>query len=556
MSSKVKKITVKIKDKEFQIDYTSDYNLLRNNITTILEKEYKKKLINKNSLFRLYYFDEDNDKLYIKSVEDYTYFTNISSEIFLEYTDSLINQIKSEEEKPIVNNNDNENDLLEKLEKLSIINEELKKKNNLYNEMNQIYLEKIKLLEENKKIKNEKEESILKVLEDEKKQKNEIIDQLEETKKLNESMTMLNDTSIFQDDISKDILVNNLKEEKSILSKQLEDERKKIGIIEKFYIDDNNKLKQKLNKVENEYNLQKKQILTNNDLLIKNEIEKGINDYINKSKLNLEQKESEINKIKNDYENKINAIREECYLEMEQKYSQIYEEKLKQVYESAMNNSKMLYDNIISQNKEQFEQEEKKRNEIINSNLLKSNINNISNISRISQCKTVHKNVQCNECKMFPIIGYRYKCLECPNYNLCDNCEKIVNHEHNFIRYVNEENIIFKNDKKFSYECLTSNLITSVYEGSNEAKLNIIIKNNGYMKWTNNTLLINGKDSKLLCNYIKLKPLNPNDQDTVEITFSNLENTPARFYYSYLLFSVDEKIYGEPLKIEVDILRK
>ena len=135
--------------------------------------------------------------------------------------------------------------------------------------MNKIYLEKISLLEEDKKLKNEKEASILNILENEKKQKNEILEQLDEAKKLNESMSMIfsnNNTSIIQndEDNAKDILVNNLKEEKLILSNQLEDERKKIGIIEKFYIDDNNKLKQKLNKVENEYNLQKKQFWKSN----------------------------------------------------------------------------------------------------------------------------------------------------------------------------------------------------------------------------------------------------------------------------------------------------
>jgi hypothetical protein len=50
--------------------------------------------------------------------------------------------------------------------------------------------------------------------------------------------------------------------------------------------------------------------------------------------------------------------------------------------------------------------------------------------------------------------------------------------------------------------------------------------------------------------------LRPNEEDVVEIKYENLQTIPASIYYSYLLFSVDEKTYGQPLKIEVIILKK
>ena len=176
MSSIPLNIMVKFKDKEYKIDFTNNFNLLLKNLISVLEKEYKKKIKEPTNLFRIYYLDEDNDKLFIKNEQDYTYFTNISSEIFLEINEDAINQISSEEdieEKPNDKiDNENKLKLLEKIEKLSKINEDLKKKNSLYNEMNKIYLEKISLLEEDKKLKNEKEASILNILENEKKQKN------------------------------------------------------------------------------------------------------------------------------------------------------------------------------------------------------------------------------------------------------------------------------------------------------------------------------------------------------------------------------------------------
>ena len=58
-------------------------------------------------------------------------------------------------------------------------------------------------------------------------------------------------------------------------------------------------------------------MIEKSNLIIKTEIEKGINDYINKSKLELQNKENEINNIKNEYDNNLNKIREECYEEIE-----------------------------------------------------------------------------------------------------------------------------------------------------------------------------------------------------------------------------------------------
>ena len=34
----------------------------------------------------------------------------------------------------------------------------------------------------------------------------------------------------------------------------------------------------------------------------------------------------------------------------------------------------------------------------------------------------LHQNVRCNECKAFTIIGIRYKCYDCEDYDLCETC--------------------------------------------------------------------------------------------------------------------------------------
>ena len=43
----------------------------------------------------------------------------------------------------------------------------------------------------------------------------------------------------------------------------------------------------------------------------------------------------------------------------------------------------------------------------------------------------VHKDVVCDGCEMDPIKGLRYKCLDCPDYDLCKGCfNKGVHREH------------------------------------------------------------------------------------------------------------------------------
>lgn len=46
----------------------------------------------------------------------------------------------------------------------------------------------------------------------------------------------------------------------------------------------------------------------------------------------------------------------------------------------------------------------------------------------------VHKTVKCDGCGVFPIVGVRYKCCECFNFDLCDKCERTLDHPHNFVK--------------------------------------------------------------------------------------------------------------------------
>jgi hypothetical protein len=49
-------------------------------------------------------------------------------------------------------------------------------------------------------------------------------------------------------------------------------------------------------------------------------------------------------------------------------------------------------------------------------------------------CQVVHEMISCNGCNESPIVGIRYKCTECPNFNYCEKCEVDLDHPHPFIK--------------------------------------------------------------------------------------------------------------------------
>ena len=44
--------------------------------------------------------------------------------------------------------------------------------------------------------------------------------------------------------------------------------------------------------------------------------------------------------------------------------------------------------------------------------------------------QSVHQKVVCDGCGMKPIVGVRFKCTVCPNFDYCENCEKAKANEH------------------------------------------------------------------------------------------------------------------------------
>jgi len=64
--------------------------------------------------------------------------------------------------------------------------------------------------------------------------------------------------------------------------------------------------------------------------------------------------------------------------------------------------------------------------------------------SKIQKVKTskigsVHQGVKCDGCGVKPIVGVRYKCSICHNFDYCERCEETVDHPHAFLKIKSPE---------------------------------------------------------------------------------------------------------------------
>jgi len=235
------------------------------------------------------------------------------------------------------------------------------------------------------------------------------------------------------------------------------------------------------------------------------------------------------------------------------------------------------------------ENEGKEKKEINEKEIQKDSLeieldNDKKQISSLSACKTVHDGIKCDMCLKMPIIGCRYKCSICNNYNLCENCEEensnSQNHNHNFIKIrkkeeslsnqtnnnnnkinninINNNFVSYNRQQNFSFKCLNAHvLITTIIEEEDEAKFTLWIQNNGNQAWPKDkTKLIFDRKSMFIKDDIILLPQLPGDAKTYSICFNGLGIYQEGEYYTYLRFYVDGYIFGDMLTLKIIINEK
>ena len=123
----------------------------------------------------------------------------------------------------------------------------------------------------------------------------------------------------------------------------------------------------------------------------------------------------------------------------------------------------------------------------------------------------------------------------------------------------NDKNIRKIENMYYSFECDYSNninLITYINVGTESAKIDLVLKNNGTLDWSDDTKLIFDKKSDILGNEVKLKPQKKNEKEKYEIILNDLRDLDEGEYKSYVKFCIDGSIIGETLILILKVKKK
>ena len=179
----------------------------------------------------------------------------------------------------------------------------------------------------------------------------------------------------------------------------------------------------------------------------------------------------------------------------------------------------------------------------------------------------VHKGIKCSNCGMKNIVGIRYKCTTCPNYNLCEVCEEIIEHDEDHVllkikepiqseqileQKINNSIVILEKDFKAEpevFEFKKSNLINIQ---------TVCLINSTNNLWKKKTKFICVKEkSNLIGNDIVIdEEVKPGNYVNVEIIYENMENInplQKEFYSSFKLIDENDKQIGKMHTFKINL---
>ena len=195
-------------------------------------------------------------------------------------------------------------------------------------------------------------------------------------------------------------------------------------------------------------------------------------------------------------------------------------------------------------------------------NIIMSNVNKKEN-------ESIHIGISCSNCKCENIIGPRYKCTVCPNYNLCSKCEEISNHDlnHIFVKIKKpnyNENLNIDSTLTYKTEGLNFSFSPScVFFKRDSVNIqDIILTNTGRINWKKGFYFKCLEDfSELIGNKVNFNIKLDSDKEIhVQLTFEkkkneeNLNQINKKQYVSYWqMFTDDDEPFGECAKLVIII---
>ena len=461
----------------------------------------------------------------------------------------------------------------------------------------------VNLEEQNKIMQNDKESknNILKQKDDIIKDKMQKISELENSNK--NSTDSLNNITVE---------LNKTKQEKQDLENQLNTEKnqnlqkqKKIEILSQQLNEINNKYKNNSN---NEDNLQKTIIAKDDEI-------KKLNNQIKLNEIKASETEVKkrnyetlFNKKEKDLINKNNELLNLKINEIEKKYESFNLEEIKKIKKSLM---KQIGDNLNklkAKYNESFKNKEEEYDNRFNelSSLIQNSINNkievknasIANINNDNNNKdqnmitneNVNKiqkmNVIIEEPSNNNNIGYNQNTI---NNTPQQNNNFYNNNVNNFgnpsgtpnnfvknnsnINYYNNINqtpqdntnqnnnlcdIINKNNNQlYSFDCTNSMYLSIyIYEGTEEVRFDLYLKNNGPKPWPSTAKLKIAQSSNFTTDDIALAPQKPEEQRIYNVVIKGLGRYPPGEYKTIFEFYCDGISYGENIVVRIQLKEK
>ena len=168
----------------------------------------------------------------------------------------------------------------------------------------------------------------------------------------------------------------------------------------------------------------------------------------------------------------------------------------------------------------------------------------------------IHNGVKCSLCQTFPIVGIRYKCLQCKSYDLCENCEKThgLKHGHLLIKLRNNKqlNMLEKEKKEVKLKsqpnekpqskCLNKAMKFNTMNNNNFIIIPVKLVNTGRTNWPLPCFFTCEENvSKIKGDRIKLGNIKGEPGEIVEFNIKlNLSSLKKTGHYSSIWTLKDE----------------
>ena len=226
--------------------------------------------------------------------------------------------------------------------------------------------------------------------------------------------------------------------------------------------------------------------------------------------------------------------------------------------------------NLIIQEKKELTEEEKIKQsirELVQSKLKTLEKSIMEDISKKLDLNppNVHKGIKCSNCGMKNIVGIRYKCTVCPNYNLCEICEANIDHDEDHVLLkirdpiLSEKNLEKKINDSIILPEIDFKAEPEVFEFNRSNMINVktvYLTNNTKNIWKKNTSFVCVKEKSNLIgkDVIFDEEVKPGNYTKVELFFDNIEDinkSQKEFYSSFILLDENKKQIGKMHRFKI-----